>query len=85
MTGSGFHITCANKHPNGTIVRVGGDGWTLDLHEAISQLDGRRIRLTILIGNAYFDIGIREHDNTAYLVLEPDGKPLHEVDGLNSC
>lgn len=82
---TGFHITCANKHPNGTIVRIGGDGWTLDIHEAILQLDSHRIRLNILIGNAYFDIGIREIDNSAYLVLEPDGTPLHEVEGLKSC
>jgi hypothetical protein len=82
---SGLQITCANRNPNGVIVRVGGQGWSLSIHEAIIKISSQQIRLHIRLGNEYFDIGVRGHDTNAYLVLEPDERPLHEVVGLPSC
>lgn len=81
----GFEITCANKNPNGVIVRVGGQGWSLAIHEAIVKMVSGQIRLSILVGNAVYDVGIRGDGEDAYLVLEPEGKPLHDLDGLRSC
>lgn len=82
---SGFQITCANKNPNGIIVRIGGQGWSLSLHEAIVRIISGQIRLYILIGDEYFDIGIRGDSTNAYLVLEHNEKPLHDIEGLHSC
>ena len=81
----GFQITCANKNQSGTIVRVGGHGWSLSHHEAIHKIIGNQLRLYIFIGDDYFDIGVRREGNYAYLVLEPDGKALNEVEELMSC
>jgi hypothetical protein len=85
MSLSGFEITCANKNQQGVIVRLGGQGWSLSLHEAVLGIVQNQLRLCILIGNEYFDIGIRGDGNDSYLVLEPEGKPLKEVAGLVSC
>ena len=85
MSLSGFEITCANKNQQGMIVRLGGQGWSMSLHEAILGLVHNRLRLCILIGNTYFDIGIRGDGNDSYLVLEPEATLLSEVDGLESC
>lgn len=82
---SGFEITCANKNMTGTIVRLGGVGWSLSHHEAIYRLNSRQIRLFITIGNESFDIGVRGEGDEAYLVLEPDAKALSSVEGLKSC
>jgi hypothetical protein len=82
---SGYQITCANKNPNGMIVRVGGRGWSLSLNEAIMKLVAKQIRLHIRQGNEFIDIGVRGRGTDAYLVLEPDERPLHEVVGLPSC
>jgi hypothetical protein len=82
---SGFQITCANKNPNGVIVRVGGQGWSLSIHEAIVKISSQQLRLHIRLDNEYFDIGVRGNGTSAYLVLEPDGTPLHNVSGLPSC
>ena len=82
---SGFQISCANKNLNGTIVRLGGEGWSLSHHEAILKINGNLLRLTISIGNESFDIGVRGEGDSAYLVLEPEGKALHELEGLASC
>jgi hypothetical protein len=82
---SGFQVTCANKNQQGVIVRVGGPGWSLSHHEAIRKIDSRQLRLYIFIGDVSFDIGVRVMGNDAYLVLEPDGKPLSEVVELRSC
>lgn len=82
---SGLEISCANKNLSGVIVRVGGVGWSLSHHEAILGIIQNRLRLHILIGNEFFDIGVRGEGNDSYLVLEPDGTPLHEVEGLQSC
>jgi len=82
---SGLEITCANKNPHGVIVRVGGQSWSLSVHEAIVQIATRQLRLHIFLGNECFDIGVRGDGMDAYLVIEPDEKPLHKVEGLPSC
>lgn len=82
---SGFQITCANKNQNGTIVRVGGSGWSLSLHEIIVKIISNQRRYSIYIGDTQYEIGVRGDGGNAYLVLEPDGKPLSEIDGLQSC
>jgi hypothetical protein len=82
---SGFEVTCANKNLNGTIVRLGGVGWSLSHHEAIYRLNSRQIRLFITIGDESFDIGVRGEGDASYLVIEPDAKALHEIEGLRSC
>lgn len=81
----GWQITCANKNLNGTIVRIGGDGWSLSRHEAIQKLIGKQISLYIHIGNETYNVGTRGTGTDTYLVLEPDAIPLKEVDGLISC
>lgn len=82
---SGFQILCANKNQQGTIIRVGGSGWSLSLYEAIHKIIGKQLRLHIYVGDEVFDIGVRGEGDEAYLVLEPDGIALCEVEGLNSC
>ena len=82
---SGFQVTCANKNLNGTIVRIGGPGWTLSHTEAIFRLQESQLRLYISIGNRSFDIGVRGTGHDSYLVLEPDGEALHDIEGLVSC
>jgi hypothetical protein len=82
---SGFEVRCANKNLNGTIVRVGGTGWSLSHHEAIYRLNSRQIRLFIFIGDESFEIGVRGDGDDAYLVIEPDAKALHDVEELQSC
>ena len=82
---TGFEVTCANKNQQGVIVRVGGPGWSLSLQEAIQKIGGKLLRLHIYFGDEGFDIGVRFVDNDAYLVLEPDAKPLSEVLELRSC
>ncbi|GAB4528968.1 MAG: hypothetical protein OHK0046_48440 [Anaerolineae bacterium] len=82
---TGFQVTCANKNQQGVIVRVGGPGWSLSLPEAIQKIDGQQLRLHIFIGDEAFDIGVRGSGNNAYLVLEPDAKPLSDVAELKSC
>lgn len=67
------------------IVRVGGDGWSLDTHEAIVKIISSQIRLNVRIEESYYDVGVRGEGMNAYLALEPDGQPLHTVDGLQSC
>ena len=82
---TGFQILCANKNQNGTIVRLGGADWTLSHFDAIIKIQENQLRLHVVIGNDVFDIGVRGDGRDAYLVLEPDGKPLHQVEGLKSC
>jgi hypothetical protein len=82
---SGFQITCANRNANGAIVRVGGQGWSLSTREAIVKISSQQLHLNIRIGNDYFDIGVRGDGTNAYLVLEPDARPLHAVTEIPSC
>lgn len=81
----GFQITCANKNQNGTIVRVGGTDWSLSTHEAIRRLLSNRLQLYIRVGNESHPVVVRGEDRDAYLALESDGTPLHDIDGLLSC
>lgn len=82
---SGFQITCANKNQNGTIVRVGGKGWSLSHHEAIQKIITNQISSYISIGDESFQIGVQGEGNNSYLTLEPEGKLLSEVEHLFSC
>lgn len=82
---SGLQITCANKNPNGTIVRIGGSRWSMSLHEAIFQLTSYHLRFHIFIGDTSYNVGVRGDGQSSYLVLEPDGKPLADIEGLFSC
>ena len=82
---TGFQVTCANKNQQGIIVRVGGPEWSLSHHEAIQKIISQQLRLHIFIEDTAFDIGVRGEGNNAFLVLEPDAKPLSEVGELKSC
>lgn len=82
---SGYQITCANKNQNGTIVRVGGQGWSLSHYEAIQKIVIKQMTLYISIGDKSFYIGVRGVGDDSYLVLEPDGKLLSDVEHLRSC
>jgi hypothetical protein len=81
----GFQITCANRDTSGAILRLGGDGWTLSIHEAIVKLLSQQMRLHILVDGRFMDVGIRGEGFNAYLVTEPDGLPLHNLISLPSC
>jgi len=81
----GFQVTCANKNQQGVIVRIGGPGWSLSHQEAVEKIDSKQLRLHIFIGDKAFDIGVRGSHHEAYLVLEPDEKPLSEISELRSC
>lgn len=82
---SGLQVTCANKNQSGNIIRVGGSGWSYSQRDAIHKILGQQLRLHIFIGDETFDVGVRGEGDDAYLVLEPDGKALSEVEGLKSC
>lgn len=82
---SGFQITCANKNQNGAIVRVGGIGWSLSHYEAIQKIIMNQIRLYISIGDESFYVGVKGTGNNSYLILEPEGKLLSEIEHLFSC
>lgn len=82
---SGYQITCANKNQNGTIVRVGGQGWSFSHHKAIQKIITKQVTLYISIGNESFYIGVRGEGDDAHLVLEPGGKLLSDVEQLMSC
>lgn len=82
---AGFEITCANKNYRGIIVRIGGSGWSMDARQAIVKMGNQQLRLNICIDGSYFDVGVRGEGFDAYLALEPDGFPLHSLDGLPSC
>ena len=82
---SGFQVTCANKNRQGTIVRIGGPGWSLSHRAAIRKGIGNELRLHMFIGDESVDIGVRGEGDDVYLVLEPEAKALHEIEGLGSC
>ena len=81
----GFEIMCANKNQQGIIVRIGGEGWSLEAREAMVKLMSTELRLIMRINNEFVDIGIRGEGFDSYLVLEPDGFPLHALTDLQSC
>lgn len=82
---SGFELTCANKTPAGAISRVGGAGWSLDIREAILKIVTQQIVIYIRSDNQQVQIGVRGQGTQAYLALEPDGFPLHDLADLPSC
>jgi hypothetical protein len=82
---SGFEITCANKNRSGSIIRVGGEGWSLAVGEAITKLLSQQLRLTVRTDGKMMDVGIRGNGSDAYLAIEPDGFPLHNLADLPSC
>jgi len=82
---SGFEITCSNKDQRGTLVRIGGAGWSMHVHDAIVKLISHQLRLFIRVEDTFFDVGVRGEGFEAYLVLEPKGLALHELSGLASC
>ncbi len=85
MEGAGFEITCVNKNYTGMIVRIGGVGWSLSTREAIQKLMSEQLRLNLLLGNRYLDVGVRGAGSDAYLVIEPEGYALHEIEQIPSC
>lgn len=82
---SGLEITCANRDQNGTIIRIGGNGWSLGVQEAITKLMMQQLRAYVRVENALLIIGVRGEGADAYLALEPDGYPLHDLTSLPSC
>jgi hypothetical protein len=82
---SGFEITCANKNQRGLIVRIGGQGWSMEARDAIKKIMSNQVRLRIRVNEAFTDIGIRGEGFDAYLVLEPEGFALHDLNDLPSC
>lgn len=82
---SGYTITCGNKNQRGVITRVGGDGWSLEAREVIVKILSEQIRICIQIDGKYIEVGIRGDGSDAYLVLEPEGVPLHDLTAFPSC
>lgn len=85
MSAAGFEITCVNKNARGLIVRVGGVGWSMPVHNAIVSLISQQLRLHIRVNDTFRDVGVRGDSFDSYLVLEPDGVPLHDLPDLASC
>jgi hypothetical protein len=82
---TGLEITCANKDQHGAILRIGGDGWSMSIHDAITKLLARELRAYVRSGNTFAAVGLRGDGADAYLALEPDGVPLHDLTSLPSC
>jgi hypothetical protein len=76
---SGFEITCINKNSRGLVVRIGGSGWSLGAHDAIVKVVSNQIRFSIRANGNLVQVGVRGEGIDAYLVLEPDGFPLHNL------
>lgn len=81
---SGFEITCINRDFRGRVTRIGGEGWSLGTHEAIVKVISNQIRFTIRINGKPVQVGVRGEGFDAYLVLEPDGFALHNLN-FPSC
>ena len=82
---SGLEITCVNKDQRGLITRIGGENWSLSIHEAITKLLSEQVRLYIRIEDTFAAVGVRGDGSESYLALEPDGFPLHDIASLQSC
>lgn len=82
---SGFEITCINKNAQGVIIRIGGVGWSLSAQEAIAKFMSQQLRFNLLLDNQYRDVGVRGEGVNAYLAIEPEGYPLHEIADIPSC
>ena len=81
---SGFEITCINKNSRGQVVRIGGEGWSLGTHDAIVKLISHQIRFTMRVNGQSVQVSVRGEGYDAYLALEPDGFPLHNLN-FPSC
>ena len=81
---SGFEITCANKNSSGSVVRIGGEGWSLGAHEAIAKIISNQLRFTIHVDGNSVQLGVRGEGFDTYLALEPEGVPLHNLN-VPSC
>jgi hypothetical protein len=81
---SGFEITCINKNARGLLVRIGGEGWSLGIHEAVVKIVSNQMRFLIHTNGKSIQVGVRGEGFEAYLVLEPDGFPLHNLN-FPSC
>jgi hypothetical protein len=81
---SGFEITCINVNSSGRIERIGGNGWSLGIHEAIIKLITQQVRFIIRANGEYIQIGVRGEGFDSFLVLEPDGFPPHNLN-FPSC
>ncbi len=82
---SGYEITCTNRDARGVMLRIGGGGWTLTVHEAIVKIISQQLRLNIAVDGRLLDVGVRGEGFDAYLAIEPDGFPLHHLTDLPSC
>ncbi len=82
---SGYEITCANKNQNGLLTRVGGDNWSLGIQEAMTKLLSQQLRFYVQVDGTPTEVGIRGDGSETYLVLEPNGYPLHQLTSLQSC
>lgn len=80
-----YEIMCANKNVQGVILRIGGDGWSLSLHEAVVKVINKELQLFIRVNGKSARVGIRGEGYDAYLVVESDGYPLHQLTDLPSC
>lgn len=84
-TTTGYEIICANRNVRGVIVRVEGEGWSLSTYEAIMKILSGQIQITIRINGVFQHVGVRGSGSDAYLALENDGYPLHNLPDLQSC
>jgi hypothetical protein len=82
---TGYEITCVNKNRNGLLVRIGGENWSLGIYDAVTKLISQQIRFYIHADGNDIEIGIRGEGSDAYLALEPDGFPVHQLMDLQSC
>jgi hypothetical protein len=80
-----YEVTCANKNPNGMLVRIGGENWTCGLREAIVKIVSGQALYSVRIEGKLMTVGIRGESSNAYLVLEPEGYPLHDLPDLPGC
>lgn len=78
-------ILCANINPGGILVRVGGENWSMALHEIILKIITDEVSFHIRIEGTLREVGIRGESSDAYLVIEPEGFPLHRLEDLPSC
>jgi hypothetical protein len=82
---SGFEITCANKDVRGRIIRIGGEGWSMEIRDAIVKTVSHHLRLYVRVNGTLVEVGVRGEGFDAYLALEPEGFPLHNLTDLASC
>ena len=82
---SGLEITCVNKDRRGLIMRIGGENWSISIQDAITKLLSKQVRMYVRIDDSFAAVGVRGDGSDTYLALEPDGFPLHKIDGLQSC